>query len=215
MNFSLTEIYCLNSLIDTQPIFGLPLKNNEEGSNMQTMDYIVKNLIQKNILNISKQITQMAIPVVESIRLYKSAEEYLFLNDLRISLNNDESVTIFIKKKKEYELVRTHSKNLFSIIHSTFPEFFSFARNECEINFVTNVTMQDWEQNYESEKFTSFLAMGKYKKGSPFPVSEKIYASNQQKQFIYNLKKKETSSSHNIVTLDLEKELSVILKEGA
>lgn len=214
MTFSLTEIYCLNSLIDSSSIFGVPFQNNGETPEMQEMDYILENLVEKNVLNSSKKLTPLSIPVVESIRLYKAAEEYIFLNNLRVSINSDASVTIFIRRGNEYELVRTHSQNLLLIIQSSFPSFFSVPKSENEIAIELNVSENDWEKKYNSEGFTSFLAIGKYKTGNPFPISEKIYASNEEKQFIYDLKKEEVISSSNIISLDIEKQLSILSKEG-
>jgi Fe-S-cluster formation regulator IscX/YfhJ len=97
LRFSSLELQALSALIDSEPLYGVAVEDTplaDESAEAEQFILICQGLREKHILDDNGKITRSSIPIIETLRSYKLAEAYIFINDIRLSLNRDDSVTV-------------------------------------------------------------------------------------------------------------------------
>lgn len=114
---SASELYYLNSALDGTNIYGInPIETLI--NNQKCEDSPKKSLIMKNILKPQGELNEKSFRIIRNLEKYKNAKEYIWVNDLLISIDETDSI-VFLKKYKEGLFIleeTTKSLMLYSIL---------------------------------------------------------------------------------------------------
>ncbi|MGE5628794.1 MAG: DUF5081 family protein [Solirubrobacterales bacterium] len=111
------ELYYLNSALDGADIYGVnpinTLMNKHEYE-----DSAKESLIRKSILKSQGGLNEKSFKIIRNLEKYKNAKEYIWINDILISMDETDSV-VFLKNHKEGQITleeTTKSLMLYAIL---------------------------------------------------------------------------------------------------
>ena len=98
------ELYYLNKALDGDKIYGIKPKlliNNNQSS-------IIKSLKTKEMLDSDNKLNDFSYIILKNLEQYKAAKEYLWINDMPVSLDKSNYLLFFNKTKdEEFEFKKT------------------------------------------------------------------------------------------------------------
>lgn len=187
MKFSNMELQCLNRIIDSQPLYGLSLESEDIPYKEQGIEFVTEELKKKNIIDEKGNLTSLSVFVVESLRQYKKASEYIFINRMRISNNRDNSMTIIAKREDgKYDIMRKNNDELMLAIIEASPGLNSLenASSADTFQLETVLAHSEWEKEWEG--ISECIALHKYRPGEVIPATKHIYYWQNGKGKMYN-----------------------------
>ena len=102
--FNAGELYYLNMALDGKDIYGInPVESMISGQ--ENEDSPEESLIKKNIITADEKLSFEAGKIINNLEKYKNAKEYVWVNDLLISLDDSNWVIFFRNEKNgQYSL---------------------------------------------------------------------------------------------------------------
>ena len=98
------ELYYLNKALDGNEIYGIKPEMLAD----YNKDNVVKSLIDKEILNNDEKLNDFTYLILKNLEQYKAAKEYLWINDMPVSLDDSNYLLFFNKKEdEEFEFKKT------------------------------------------------------------------------------------------------------------
>lgn len=98
------EMILLNSLIGGGAFFGITLKQFKDNE----YDEVLQSLVKKRILKSNNELAPASLLVLETLKEYKNASQYIIINYCRIALISKERAVVIIPKKGGYEVFAVH-----------------------------------------------------------------------------------------------------------
>lgn len=165
--FNAGELYYLNMALDGKDIYGInPVESMISGQENQ--DSPEESLIKKNIITADEKLNFEAGKIINNLEKYKKAKEYIWVNDLIISLDNSNWV-VFLKneKKGQYRLEKIPKDIMvYEIIKN-----YKFLRNDTLV-----------EENKEKNMPEEFIAKKILNKSR-----DKVLSIQKEKNKVFNI----------------------------
>ncbi|SFD27957.1 DUF5081 family protein [Clostridium uliginosum] len=124
---SASELYYLNSALDGTNIYGInpieTLINNQECE-----DSPKESLIMKDILKSHGELNEKSFRIIRNLEKYKNAKEYIWVNNLLISIDETDSIVFLKKYKKGQFILEETTKSL--MIYSIFNNYMFLCSND-------------------------------------------------------------------------------------
>ncbi|MBC2259810.1 DUF5081 family protein [Listeria booriae] len=176
------ELQAMNGVIDNKLLFGVTFTNSNENSE-ERVEIAQKGLAEKGYI-LDGKLTDKFLIVARLLDEYKKSERYLFINNLRISLEKGPYAKVIELTDKEITISRVPKIT----VVKKYVEVSEFFKKYQKAQFFPfeeqTITMEAYEEDLDSGEWDNLMVIQKYEKEQLQDM--RTYYFNDVQAYCYN-----------------------------
>lgn len=185
MYFSGEEMICFNSILDGNDIFGIRIPHPPFSGTSNYIEQTKVALRQHNIIKENDELTEFGKVPIRLLDFYKKAQSYLFLNELRIGMIDQENLIILNKENNLFSIKCCKKVELYWVLIKQFPFLRGVKGQQPPKNNSMAVSYDAWLTSLEDKPEINQIIFKKYKDRQA--TAELVYYCEEERIVQYNL----------------------------
>lgn len=211
MKFSERELICFNSILDGERIFGTRFCAPKKPDPEYTKETL-RELREHGLLKEEDRPNKSFMAIVNTLKEYKNAEQYLIVNHMKIGLIKDKPYLILLAKGKDGYELSAIKKELF--LYQFMGNCASIARQDTgEKEDIKKLSLAQWHQEFREQKVEDLICLQSISR-TQIGKTQLLYSVNGE-GCIYEVQKEEYTKCGSLKMRILLMELfEITIKEA-